>query len=201
MKKDHTNWLPSWKILVFYSFILINFCVSLKWNSQVNELSKVICQNFVLPKLSIWCECRRRKLTQFTVLNANVRRRRSSEVTNGVSISNIYSKTFGPHQWSKFLKRQPRILIQTHPRNPLFWRTSCDRGHFVLVVTGNDTKEKFWKKFQLFFSVRPIVWIIIRKNPLLRALEIACLETFFNVWIVFFLLITCFQENGMNKKF
>jgi len=49
----------------------------------------------------------------------------------------------------------------------------------------NGTKEKFWRKVQMFLSVRPIVRIIIRRNALLGALRIACLETFFNVWSVF----------------
>ena len=35
-----------------------------------------------------------------------------SEVTNGVSVSNIHSKTSGPHQLSKFKKGRPVFLFK-----------------------------------------------------------------------------------------
>ena len=43
---------------------------------------------------------------------------------------------------------------------------------FSLPVTFLENgREKFWKKFQLFLLVKPVIWAIIRRNPLLGTLR------------------------------
>ena len=68
----------------------------------------------IAEQLSIWCESRRRKPTQFTVINRNARGRRASEVTNEVSISNIYFKTSGlaPISDQNLKKGRPIVLFK-----------------------------------------------------------------------------------------
>jgi len=64
----------------------------------------------------------------------------------------------------------------------------------------NDLGKKFWKKFQIFLSIEPIVWAIISRIPFTETLKIAYLRTFWHVWIVCFSLQTPFLENGMEEK-
>ena len=41
----------------------------------------------------------------------------------------------------------------------------------------NTMSEKYWKEFQLFLSVKPVIWAIIRWNPLLGTLRITYCTT------------------------
>jgi len=57
------------------------------------------------------------------------------EVTDGVSISKVHSETNDQN----LKKGRPRIPIQTRLRNPLFWRTPCDRDHLIYVEKNSFT--------------------------------------------------------------
>jgi len=69
----------------------------------------------------------------YTIINTDARQKRASEITNGVPISNIYSETSGPHQWSKFKKNaDPYSYSNSSSKSAFLAHSLRQRSFFAL---------------------------------------------------------------------